>query len=49
LNSVETTGLAVLLICSTSSLAAYALARRITRGWRWISAWTESDDEAAGK
>ena len=38
LNSAETTGLAVVLICSTSSMAAYALARQIVRGWRWISA-----------
>jgi raffinose/stachyose/melibiose transport system permease protein len=34
-----TTGLAVVLICSTSSMAAYALARQIARGWRWISAY----------
>jgi raffinose/stachyose/melibiose transport system permease protein len=39
LNSAETTGLAVVLICSTSSMAAYALARQIARGWRWISAY----------
>ena len=39
LNSAETTGLAVVLICSTSSMAAYALARQIGRGWRWISAY----------
>jgi raffinose/stachyose/melibiose transport system permease protein len=39
LNSAETTGLAVVLICSTSSMAAYALARKIARGWRWISAY----------
>ena len=39
LNSTETTSLAVVLICSTSSLAAYALARKTTRGSRWISAY----------
>jgi raffinose/stachyose/melibiose transport system permease protein len=38
LNSAETTGLAVILICSTCSMAAYALARR-TMGLRWISAY----------
>jgi raffinose/stachyose/melibiose transport system permease protein len=39
LNSVETTGFAVLLICSTCSMAAYALARRTGPGLRWISAY----------
>jgi raffinose/stachyose/melibiose transport system permease protein len=39
LNSIETTGLAVILICSTCSMAAYALARRTVSGVRWISAY----------
>jgi raffinose/stachyose/melibiose transport system permease protein len=39
LNSAETTGVAVLLICSTCSMAAYALARRTGPGLRWISAY----------
>ena len=39
LNSVETTGVAVLLICSTCSMAAYALARRTGPGLRWVSAY----------
>ncbi len=39
LNSMATTGLAVVLICSSSSMAAYALARRTARGSRWISAY----------
>ena len=39
LNSTETTGLAVLLICSTCSMAAYALAHRTGPGLRWISAY----------
>ena len=39
LNSVETTGVAVLLICSTCSMAAYALARQTGPGLRWISAY----------
>jgi raffinose/stachyose/melibiose transport system permease protein len=39
LNSAETTGLAVILICSTCSMAAYALARRTMPGLRWISAY----------
>jgi len=39
LNSAEVTGLTVALICSTCSMAAYALARQATRGWRWISAY----------
>ena len=39
LNSVETTGFAVILICSTCSLAAYALARRTGRKLRWVSAY----------
>ena len=39
LNSVETTGFAVVLICSTCSMAAYALARRTGPGLRWISAY----------
>jgi raffinose/stachyose/melibiose transport system permease protein len=39
LNSTETTGLAVILICSTCSMAAYALARQGGPGLRWISAY----------
>ena len=39
LNSGETTGFAVVLICSTCSMAAYALARRTGPGLRWISAY----------
>jgi raffinose/stachyose/melibiose transport system permease protein len=39
LNSAETTGFAVVLICSTCSLAAYALARRVGPGLRWVSAY----------
>jgi len=39
LNSVETTGFAVILICSTCSLAAYALARRTGPKLRWVSAY----------
>ncbi len=39
LNSTETTGLAVILICSTCSMAAYALARRVGPGLRWISVY----------
>jgi raffinose/stachyose/melibiose transport system permease protein len=39
LNSAATTGLAVLLICSTCSMAAYALARRTGPGLRWVSAY----------
>jgi raffinose/stachyose/melibiose transport system permease protein len=39
LNSTETTGFAVVLICSTCSMAAYALARRTAPGLRWISAY----------
>ncbi len=39
LNSAETTGFAVILICSTCSLAAYALARGTGPGMRWVSAY----------
>ena len=39
LNSVETTGFALILICSTCSLAAYALARRTGPRLRWVSAY----------
>jgi raffinose/stachyose/melibiose transport system permease protein len=39
LNSAETTGFAVVLICSTCSLAAYALARRTGARLRWVSAY----------
>jgi raffinose/stachyose/melibiose transport system permease protein len=39
LNSVVTTGVAVILICSTCSMAAYALARRTGPGLRWVSAY----------
>src|SRR5580700_854757 len=39
LNSIETTGVAVILICSTCSMAAYALARQTGPGLRWVSAY----------
>ena len=39
LNSTVTTGAAVVLICSTCSMAAYALARPSRPGLRWISAY----------
>ncbi len=39
LNSAELTALTIVWICSTCSMAAYALARRSVRGWRWISAY----------
>jgi raffinose/stachyose/melibiose transport system permease protein len=39
LNSAEVTGLTVILICTTCSMAAYALARQAALGWRWISAY----------
>jgi raffinose/stachyose/melibiose transport system permease protein len=39
LNSAETTGFAVIMICSTCSMAAYTLARRTGPGLRWISAY----------
>jgi raffinose/stachyose/melibiose transport system permease protein len=39
LNSAELTALTIILICSTCSMAAYALARQATRGWRWITAY----------
>jgi raffinose/stachyose/melibiose transport system permease protein len=39
LNSAETTGFAVVLICSTCSMAAYALARRTGPGLGWVSAY----------
>ena len=39
INSAEVTALTVVLICTTGSMAAYALARQIARGWRWISAY----------
>jgi raffinose/stachyose/melibiose transport system permease protein len=39
LNSAEVTGLTVILICATCSMAAYALARQAAPGWRWISAY----------
>jgi raffinose/stachyose/melibiose transport system permease protein len=39
LNSAATTGFAVILICSTCSLAAYALARRTGPRLRWVSAY----------
>jgi len=39
LNSAETTGVAVILICSTCSMAAYALARGTGPRLRWISAY----------
>jgi raffinose/stachyose/melibiose transport system permease protein len=39
LNSAETTGFAVILICSTCSLAAYALARRTGPRLRWVGAY----------
>ena len=37
LNSVLVTGLTILLVCSTGSMAAYVLARRKVRGWRFVS------------
>jgi raffinose/stachyose/melibiose transport system permease protein len=39
LNSAELTMLTVAMICSTGSMAAYALARQRVKGWRWISAY----------
>jgi raffinose/stachyose/melibiose transport system permease protein len=39
MNSAEVTGMTVLLICSTSSLAAYALVRQSTPALKWISAY----------
>jgi len=39
LNSAEVTGLTIVLICTTCSMAAYSLARQATSGWRWISAY----------
>ena len=38
-NSAEVTGLTILLICSTGSMAAYALARRKVRGTVWFSTY----------
>jgi raffinose/stachyose/melibiose transport system permease protein len=38
-NSAEVTGLTVVLICTTGSMAAYALARLTTKGSRWINAY----------
>jgi raffinose/stachyose/melibiose transport system permease protein len=37
LNSVKVTALTIALICSTGSMAAYALARQKVRGSRWIA------------
>jgi raffinose/stachyose/melibiose transport system permease protein len=39
LNSVKVTGLTVVLICATGSMAAYALARQKVRGSRWIAVY----------
>ncbi len=39
LNSAEVTGLTILLICSTGSMAAYALAREKVRGALWFSTY----------
>jgi raffinose/stachyose/melibiose transport system permease protein len=39
LNSAEVTGMTVLLICSTSSMAAYALVRQSTAVLKWVSAY----------
>ncbi len=39
LNSAEVTGLTILLICSTGSMAAYALARNKVRGAVWFSTY----------
>jgi raffinose/stachyose/melibiose transport system permease protein len=39
LNSAELTVLTVAMICTTCSMAAYALARQSVKGWRWISAY----------
>jgi len=39
LNSAEVTGLTIALICTTCSMAAYALTRLAVRGRRWISTY----------
>jgi raffinose/stachyose/melibiose transport system permease protein len=39
LNSAEVTAMTVLLICSTSSMAAYALVRQSTAALKWVSAY----------
>ena len=39
LNSVKVTGLTIVLICATGSMAAYALARQKVRGSRWIATY----------
>jgi raffinose/stachyose/melibiose transport system permease protein len=39
LNSAEVTAMTVLLICSTSSMAAYALVRQSTAVLKWVSAY----------
>jgi raffinose/stachyose/melibiose transport system permease protein len=39
LNSVKVTGLTIILICTTGSMAAYALARQKARGTRWIAGY----------
>ena len=39
LNSAELAVMTVAMICSTGSMAAYALARQRVKGWRWISAY----------
>ncbi len=39
MNSAEVTGLTVLLICSTGSMAAYALVHQSTPALKWISAY----------
>jgi raffinose/stachyose/melibiose transport system permease protein len=39
LNSVKVTGLTVVLICVTGSMAAHALTRQRARGSRWISVY----------
>lgn len=39
LNSLLVTGLTIVLVCSTGSMAAYVLARRKVRGWQLVSAY----------
>lgn len=39
LNSVKVTGLTIVLICATGSMAAYALARQKGRATRWIAGY----------
>ena len=39
LNSLLVTGLTIVLVCTTGSMAAYVLARRKVRGWQLVSAY----------